>query len=123
MTAPGSGAEIIPFLKTWVNLPAAIGFTILYTKARPSSQSGAGCGDACERRLAVPRRSRSAAQLPSWGPGAARVPGAAACSAAVAGLRILNLRAPAVRAELHTPSTTSTTRPPPFFLLRSWPTC
>ena len=33
VTAPGSGAEIIPFLKTWVNLPAAIGFTILYAKA------------------------------------------------------------------------------------------
>eukprot|EP01025_Chloroclados_australasicus_P068831 TRINITY_DN95_c0_g1_i6.p1 TRINITY_DN95_c0_g1~~TRINITY_DN95_c0_g1_i6.p1 ORF type:complete len:622 (-),score=69.40 TRINITY_DN95_c0_g1_i6:388-2253(-) len=32
VTAPGSGAEIIPFLKTWVNLPMAIGFTILYTK-------------------------------------------------------------------------------------------
>ena len=32
VTAPGSGAEIIPFLKTWVNLPAAIGFTILYAK-------------------------------------------------------------------------------------------
>ena len=34
VTAPGSGAEIIPFLKTWVNLPAAIGFTIVYAKAR-----------------------------------------------------------------------------------------
>lgn len=33
VTAPGSGAEIIPFLKTWVNLPMAIGFTVLYTKA------------------------------------------------------------------------------------------
>ena len=32
MTAPGSGAEIIPFLKTWVNLPMAIGFTIMYAK-------------------------------------------------------------------------------------------
>ena len=32
VTAPGSGAEIIPFLKTWVNLPMAIGFTILYAK-------------------------------------------------------------------------------------------
>jgi TLC ATP/ADP transporter len=32
VTAPGSGAEIIPFLKTWVNLPAAIGFTVLYAK-------------------------------------------------------------------------------------------
>lgn len=34
VTAPGSGAEIIPFLKTWVNLPMAIGFTVLYTKVR-----------------------------------------------------------------------------------------
>lgn len=31
VTAPGSGAEIIPFLKTWVNLPMAIGFTIMYS--------------------------------------------------------------------------------------------
>ena len=32
VTAPGSGAEVIPFLKTYVNLPAAIGFTVLYSK-------------------------------------------------------------------------------------------
>ena len=32
MTAPGSGAEIIPFLKTWVNLPMAIGFMFLYAQ-------------------------------------------------------------------------------------------
>ncbi|PIA65407.1 hypothetical protein AQUCO_00100710v1 [Aquilegia coerulea] len=32
VTAPGSSAEIIPFLKTWVNLPMAIGFMILYSK-------------------------------------------------------------------------------------------
>lgn len=32
ITAPGSGAEIIPFLKTYVNLPGAILFTILYAK-------------------------------------------------------------------------------------------
>ncbi len=31
VTAPNSGAEIIPFLKTYVNLPSAIGFTILYS--------------------------------------------------------------------------------------------
>mmetsp|Transcript_39229 Transcript_39229/g.47507 ORF Transcript_39229/g.47507 Transcript_39229/m.47507 type:complete len:618 (-) Transcript_39229:564-2417(-) len=30
VTAPGSGAEVIPFLKTWVNLPMAIGFMLLY---------------------------------------------------------------------------------------------
>jgi AAA family ATP:ADP antiporter len=34
VTAPGSGAEIIPFLKTWVNLPMAIGFTVLYAQVR-----------------------------------------------------------------------------------------
>lgn len=34
VTAPGSGAEIIPFLKTWVNLPLAIAFTVLYAKVR-----------------------------------------------------------------------------------------
>jgi ATP/ADP translocase len=32
VTAPGSGAEIIPFLKTWVNLPAAIAFTVGYAQ-------------------------------------------------------------------------------------------
>jgi len=31
VTAPGSGAEIIPFLKTYVNLPSAVGFTVLYS--------------------------------------------------------------------------------------------
>lgn len=37
VTAPGSGAEVIPFLKTWVNLPMAIGFTVLYAKVRVPS--------------------------------------------------------------------------------------
>merc|ERR1711966_303394 len=32
VTAPGSGAEVIPFLKTWVNLPMAIGFMVGYAK-------------------------------------------------------------------------------------------
>ena len=32
VTAKGSSAEIVPFLKTWVNLPMAIGFMLLYTK-------------------------------------------------------------------------------------------
>ncbi|XP_057968982.1 plastidic ATP/ADP-transporter-like [Malania oleifera] len=32
VTAQGSSAEIIPFLKTWVNLPMAVGFMLLYTK-------------------------------------------------------------------------------------------
>ena len=32
VTAPKSGAEVIPFLKTYVNLPAAIGFTALYVE-------------------------------------------------------------------------------------------
>lgn len=32
ITAPGSGAEILPFLKTWVNLPLSIGFMIMYSK-------------------------------------------------------------------------------------------
>lgn len=32
VTAPGSGAEIIPFLKTWVNLPMAIAFTVVYSE-------------------------------------------------------------------------------------------
>lgn len=32
VTAPKSGAEVIPFIKTYLNLPAAIGFTVLYSK-------------------------------------------------------------------------------------------
>ncbi|KAJ1422231.1 putative ATP/ADP translocase [Ochromonadaceae sp. CCMP2298] len=31
VTAPGSGAEIIPYLKTYVNLPSAILFTVMYS--------------------------------------------------------------------------------------------
>lgn len=31
VTAPNSGAEIIPFLKTYVNLPSAVIFTLLYS--------------------------------------------------------------------------------------------
>jgi len=31
ITAPKSGAEVIPFIKTYVNLPAAIGFTGVYS--------------------------------------------------------------------------------------------
>ena len=41
VTAPKSGAEIIPFLKTYVNLPAAIGFTVFYSRlcnALPQAQ-------------------------------------------------------------------------------------
>ena len=32
VTAPQSGAEVIPFLKTYVNLPAALLITIVYSK-------------------------------------------------------------------------------------------
>lgn len=32
ITAPKSGAEVIPFIKTYVNLPTAIGFTAMYSK-------------------------------------------------------------------------------------------
>jgi len=32
VTAPGAGAEVIPFLKTYVQLPGAIIFTIIYSK-------------------------------------------------------------------------------------------
>lgn len=32
VTAPGSSAEIIPFLKTWVNLPMAVAFMVVYAK-------------------------------------------------------------------------------------------
>jgi TLC ATP/ADP transporter len=37
VTAPGSGAEIIPFLKTYVNLPLALLFTIGYSQVRVMS--------------------------------------------------------------------------------------
>jgi AAA family ATP:ADP antiporter len=32
VTAPGAGAEVIPFLKTYVQLPGAILFTIVYSR-------------------------------------------------------------------------------------------
>ena len=32
VTSPGGGAEIIPFLKTYVNLPSSIGFAVLYSQ-------------------------------------------------------------------------------------------
>jgi len=32
VTARGSGAEVIPFMKTYVNLPTAIGLTVVYSK-------------------------------------------------------------------------------------------
>merc|ERR1719469_1722391 len=32
VTAPKSGAEVIPFIKTYVNLPVALGFTAVYAK-------------------------------------------------------------------------------------------
>jgi len=38
VTAPKSGAEVIPFLKTYVNLPAAIAFTGLYAKMTDSME-------------------------------------------------------------------------------------
>ena len=34
VTAPGSGAEVIPFLKT-LDLPTAVAFTVAYTQVRP----------------------------------------------------------------------------------------
>ena len=33
VTAPGGSAEVIPFLKTYVNLPGAIAFTVAYSAA------------------------------------------------------------------------------------------
>jgi hypothetical protein len=41
VTAPGSGAEIIPYLKTYVNLPLAMIFTVMYgwVRLRPSDCS------------------------------------------------------------------------------------
>ena len=47
VTAPGSGAEVIPFLKTWVNLPMAIGFTVLYAKVRQRTCAAVHAWQAC----------------------------------------------------------------------------
>ena len=47
VTAPGSGAEVIPFLKTWVNLPMAIGFTVLYAKVWEAPVPGSVCLAGC----------------------------------------------------------------------------
>lgn len=38
VTAPDSGAEVIPFLKTYVNLPGAVAFTVLYSKLCNSAE-------------------------------------------------------------------------------------
>ncbi|CAN0240592.1 unnamed protein product, partial [Hapterophycus canaliculatus] len=38
VTAPNSGAEVIPFLKTYVNLPGAVAFTVLYSKLCNSAE-------------------------------------------------------------------------------------
>jgi AAA family ATP:ADP antiporter len=38
VTAPKSGAEVIPFLKTYVNLPTAIAFTGIYAKLTDSME-------------------------------------------------------------------------------------
>jgi len=38
VTAPKSGAEVIPFIKTYVNLPVAIGFTGIYAKMTDSME-------------------------------------------------------------------------------------
>lgn len=38
VTAPSSGAEVIPFLKTYVNLPGAVIFTVLYSKLCNSAE-------------------------------------------------------------------------------------
>lgn len=54
----GAGAEVIPFLKTYVNLPAALAITIVYSKlcnAMPMSKVGGwtramACLPACPTR-------------------------------------------------------------------------
>lgn len=43
VTAPGSGAEVIPFLKT-LDLPLAVAFTITYTTVRQGLGGGGGAG-------------------------------------------------------------------------------
>ena len=53
VTAPGSGAEIIPFLKTWVNLPMAIGFTIMYSAVSYSHHSGKTAANAHSRKIGM----------------------------------------------------------------------
>lgn len=55
MTAPGSGAETIPFLKTWVNLPMAIGFTVLYAKVQCAFVLLQCLSSSAHLRFAVPQ--------------------------------------------------------------------
>lgn len=42
VTAPSSGAEVIPFLKTYVNLPGAVVFTVFYSKLCNSAEQVRG---------------------------------------------------------------------------------
>ena len=55
VTAPGSGAETIPFLKTWVNLPMAIGFTVLYAKVQCAFVLLQCLSSSAHLRFAVPQ--------------------------------------------------------------------
>ena len=63
VTAPGSSAEAIPFLKTWVNLPGAIAFTALYAKltnkfSRQQVRRARALDALPRARFAHPRRRR-----------------------------------------------------------------
>ena len=59
VTAPGSGAEVIPFLKTYVNLPMAIGFSIIYAKVSCQSATPA---DLCRRQVLTAPTAAAAGQ-------------------------------------------------------------
>ena len=55
VTAPGSGAEVIPFLKTYVNLPMAIGFTVIYAQVQQEAvQAVTPALSFCHHSHAVP---------------------------------------------------------------------
>ena len=64
VTAPGAGAEIIPFLKTYVQLPGAIAFTVVYStlfnKLSPDKVGGCVGWVVAQREneIAGERRSR-----------------------------------------------------------------
>lgn len=63
VTAPGSGAEIIPYLKTYVNLPLAFLFTIGYSQVRRARATSCWCAVTCSGASAAQARAYSNSAL------------------------------------------------------------
>ena len=70
VTAPGSGAEIIPFLKTYVNLPGAIAFTALRSASR-AARSSSRPSSSASARSRWRRRTSPSSSPPSSSSGSA----------------------------------------------------